>query len=261
MSKILLVDIETAPKLAHVWGLWNQNIGIKQIVQDMYILNWSAKWLDDDYIYTDSLHYHKLWDKDPTNDSLILEDIWKMMDEADVIVGHNGDKFDIPTLNARFLYHGMQPPSPYTKYDTLKAVKRNIRMTSNKLDFLTQSFKLGAKIDTGGFELWSDIVLRKDRNAFDRMVEYCEHDVELLEELYKLIRPWDNKHPSTVLRGSLANKSCNVCQSTSLVRNGSYATITQIYQKYKCSDCGHNMRSRKAEPRTREQTDNLLRSI
>ena len=42
--KILLLDIETAPNIVHSWGLWQQNIGLPQIVKSGYTICWSAKW-------------------------------------------------------------------------------------------------------------------------------------------------------------------------------------------------------------------------
>lgn len=242
MSKILFIDVETAPKLAYVWGLWRQNVGLNQLVTDTYILNWSAKWLDEDYIYTDSLHYHKLWNREPENDRIILEDLWKLLDEADIVVGHNGNRFDIPTINTRFLCHGMQPPSSYKKVDTLKVVRSKFRFTSNKLEFLANKLLGESKIDTGGFELWRSIIQDHDTKAFDRMVEYCEHDVFLLEKIYKLIAPWHTNHPSTVVQNETDAHQCNVCGSERIIKNGSYTTQSSIYQKYKCNDCGHSMR-------------------
>ena len=144
MSKTLILDIETAPKAAYVWGLWKQNVGLNQIIQDGYILNWAAKWLDEDYYYSDSLHFHDLWKEDPTDDSIIVNNLRDLLDEADFVVTHNGDRFDIPTIKGRMLIHGMKPFTPFLSIDTLKIAKRQFRLTSNKLDFIAQeSFQSG----------------------------------------------------------------------------------------------------------------------
>lgn len=92
--KILFLDIETAPTAAFVWGLFKQNVAINQIERDMYVLNWSARWLGEDETISDSLHWHKLWDTDPQNDKIIVKSIWKLLDQADYVVAHNGDRFD-----------------------------------------------------------------------------------------------------------------------------------------------------------------------
>ena len=46
-SKILLLDIEMAPNVAHVWGIWDQNIGLNQLRESSYVMCYAAKWLGD----------------------------------------------------------------------------------------------------------------------------------------------------------------------------------------------------------------------
>jgi len=260
--RILIFDIETSFKIAGVWGRFNQNIGMNQLIQDMYVLCWSAKWLDDDYIYSDALHKHKrAYKKDPTNDAEILRTAWEMLDKAEYVVAHNGARFDGPIMNSRFLQHGMKPPSSYKIIDTLQVARRSFKFTSNKLDDLGKTLKVGDKMETGGFQLWKDIILNQDAKAFDKMVAYCEQDVMLLEAVYKALRPWDKKHPSTVVAEDLEKPRCNVCSSEHVVKNGSYATNTQVYQKYSCKTCGHQMRSRTADKKSKTQKNNLLTSI
>jgi DNA polymerase III epsilon subunit-like protein len=190
-----------------------------------------------------------------------METLWDMINEADIVVGHNGDNFDVKTMNARFAVHGIEAPSSYRTVDTLKIARRKFRFASNKLDYLGKILGVGRKIETGGWKLWDDIVTHRDKKAFDKMVEYNIQDVLLLEDVYKELAPWDERHPSTTIFGALDVKACNICGSEKLQKNGSYATNTQKYQKYKCKDCGHNMRSRKAELFEKEQKENLLRSL
>jgi DNA polymerase elongation subunit (family B) len=257
--KILILDCETSFKIAGVWGRFKQDISMNQIIQDSYVLCWSAKWLGEKKLLGDSLHYHKtLYAKDPTNDKNILKSVWKLLDQADYVVAHNGAKFDGPVLNARFIQHGMKPPSTYKMVDTLSVARRSFKFTSNRLGDLGKILKVGAKIDTGGFDLWKKIVLNQDKRAFSKMVKYCEQDVKLLEQVYMALRAWDKNHPSTLVNQDPDLPTCNVCESTRVKRNGSYNTQTQSYQKYKCQDCGHNMRSRKASKKT---SPNLLKSI
>jgi predicted PolB exonuclease-like 3'-5' exonuclease len=261
--KILLLDIETSFLIAATFQRWQANIQMGAVLQDTYVLSWSAKWLDDEYIYSDALHYHKLWDKEKCNDKIILESIHKLLDEADYIVAHNGARFDVTTLNSRFIQHGMQPPSTYQVIDTLRIARRAFRFSSNKLDDLGTALGVGNKIKTD-FDLWMDVCVHHDTKQFDNMVEYCEQDVYLLEDVYKKLRPWDTKHPSTVVMGDLDKPRCNICTSDKVKKNGSYSTNTQRYNKFKCTACGHNMRMRYVAPKdklTKEQRHNLLRSF
>lgn len=258
--KTLMLDLETAPITANVWRLFKENIGINQVIQDSYVLCWTAKWEHEDELISDALHYHPtLWKSDHTNDRIIMGELWKLVDEADIIVAHNADRFDIPVMNARFLAHGMHPPSPYRSIDTLKIARRKFRLASNKLDWLSRFLKIGTKVRTGGFDLWGDIIHSQDTAAFDHMVEYCEKDVELLEQVYITLRSWDDKLPAKSVNTD--GKTCNACGSDDIVKNGSYSTNTQIYQKYKCKSCGHNMRSRFGEKFDIETKHNILRSL
>ena len=132
--KILIYDIETAPILGYVWGLWQNNVGLNQIESDWYALSWSAKWLgspEDEVMYMDQRHAKNIED-----DSKMLKDIWKLLDEADIVITQNGKKFDQKKLNARFIMHGMKPPNSYRHIDTLQIAKRVFGFTSNKLEYM-----------------------------------------------------------------------------------------------------------------------------
>ena len=142
--RILLYDIETSPIDALVYGMWDQNIRPEFILQDWHLLSWSAKWLFDDKTYSDVLTSKEAKSHD---DKRITESIWKIMNEADVIVAHNNDKFDEKRSNTRFLVNGLPPLSHHKSVDTLKVVKYNFNFTSNALDFVN---KVGAIAEEQG---------------------------------------------------------------------------------------------------------------
>jgi hypothetical protein len=126
--KILLLDIETAPNLVHVWGLWQQNVHISQIMDSSYVMCWAAKWLGEDEIFFDSVHQSK--------PKAMLKGIFKLLEEADAVIHYNGTRFDIPTLNKEFLLHGFLPPSTYKQIDLLLTARGRFRFPSHKLDFM-----------------------------------------------------------------------------------------------------------------------------
>ena len=238
-AKILLIDIETAPKRAFVWSMWKQDIGISQLEADGYVLCWCAKWLDDDKVMTKKLTKTEVASED---DSRIIKSIHKLMEVADVIVAHNGDRFDIPTLNARFVTHGLQPPGIYKSVDTLKIARNKFKFTSNRLDALGMFLGLGRKLDTGGFQLWRD-VMDGCSKAMIKMVNYCKQDVLLLEQVYLKLRAWDNKHPNAAMFTDGTERVCNVCGSTHIHSKGDTVTNSKVYKRFKCQECGHEMRS------------------
>ena len=124
-AKVLIFDIETSPNLAYVWGKWKQNIYSGQFLEKSYIMSFAAKWLDnDEIIYFDNRH---------NNDKQLVRELYKLLDEADVVVAHNGKKFDLPRVLGRGLVHGLMPPSPYHVVDTLLVARRRFGFLSNSL--------------------------------------------------------------------------------------------------------------------------------
>jgi len=241
MLKILHVDIETAPVAAYVWGLWKNNVGTNQIMSDWFMLTWSAKWHHEPEMYGDRLYSQEALDQD---DKRIMYSLWKLLDEADVVIGHNGDKFDIPKINTRFVLNGMSPPSPYRSVDTLKIAKRKFKFSSNRLDYLGQLLGVGRKIDTGGFQLWTRCMQGEDA-ALQEMLDYNQQDVLLLEDVYDKLMPFASIHPShTAAQEDLDDPTCPKCGSDDLHKRGYAYTNMSKFQRFRCNDCSSWSRSR-----------------
>lgn len=225
--KILLLDIESSPNTAHVWGLWQQNVSINQLMESSYVLCYAAKWLNDDKIIFDSVHKSK--------PKKMLKGIHGLLDEADAVVHYNGTKFDIPTLNKEFLLHRYSPPSPYKQIDLLRVVRSQFRFPSNKLDYVAQRLDLGKKQEHEGHELWVKC-MNGDRNAWQRMQDYNIQDVVLLEDLYNTILPWIKNHPNQNLHSE--SICCPNCGQHNLQKRGTAISSTGTYQRYQCKSCG-----------------------
>lgn len=240
-KKILFLDIETAPILGYVWGLFDQNIGLNQIHTDWHILSWAARWKDSDKM----MYMDQRKAKDLENEKVILEGIWKLLDEADIVIGHNSRRFDVKKLNARFIAHGMEPPSTYRQIDTLSIARKYFAMTSNKLEYLAE--KLGCKFKKmkpkkfPGFELWKQCLV-KNQEAFKEMEAYNKQDVLALEEVYNKLIPWD-----TSINFSVYNEgeehTCT-CGSKSFLKRGFIYTNNGKYQRLRCNNCGKETRSK-----------------
>lgn len=225
--KILLLDIESSPNTAHVWGLWQQNVSINQLMESSYVLCYAAKWLGDKEIMFDSVHQSK--------PKAMLKGIHGLLNDADAVVHYNGTKFDIPTLNKEFLLHTFNPPSPYKQIDLLRVVRSNFRFPSNKLDYVAQRLNLGKKHEHEGHELWVKC-MNGDKDAWKRMEQYNIQDVVLLESLYNTLRPWVRNHPNHNLFAD--DHVCPNCASTRLQKRGTAISSTGTYQRYQCSSCG-----------------------
>lgn len=234
--KILILDIETAPLVAHVWGLWENNVALNQIVSDWHVMSWSAKWLDDKKVmYMDQRNA-----KDVTDDKKILEGIWKLIDEADIIVGQNQRAFDLKKLNARFILNGLRPPSSYRTIDTKVLASRKFKFSSNKLEYMTErlnkKYKKLKHTKFPGHSLWTEC-LKGNKAAWREMEIYNRHDVLSTEELYKILAPWDVSIDMNVYHGREDNL-CQSCGSHKLKKNGYRYTNAGKFQRYVCDDCG-----------------------
>lgn len=230
--KILLYDIETAPNLAYVWGKYQQDV--IDYEKEWYLLCFAYKWLGDKNVKAESLVTSQ--SKDPTNDEHLVKILWKLFDEADIVIAHNGDAFDNKKVFARFAAYGMKPPSPFKTVDTKKAAKRYFMFNSNKLDDLGNYFGIGRKINTGGFELWKGC-MTGDKKAWHKMIKYNKQDVVLLEKVYNRLLPWIGNHPNVNLYHE-NDIGCPNCHSTHFQSRGFDYTASTKKRKYQCQACG-----------------------
>lgn len=229
-AKVLLLDIETAPSLGWVWGKWEQNV--IDFKQDWYILSFAYKWLGEREVHCVALPDFHGYAKERENDRALVQRLWQLMDEAEVIVAHNGDGFDIKKSNSRFISHGLPPPSPYRTVDTLKVAKRYFRFDSNKLDELGRYLGIGRKLATTGFVLWQGC-MKGDVRSWARMKQYNKQDITLLEKVYLLMRGWATTHPN-VNHGLMA---CPKCNSRHIQKRGFSYTLHNRKQRYQCIKC------------------------
>lgn len=243
-AKILVFDIETAPMKGYFWSKWQNNISDEMITNDWYMLCWSAKWLFEDKVYSGVLTERELKEED---DERITKSIWTMIDEADIVISHNGLKFDHKKVNTKFLKYKLGSPSPYKVIDTLYHFRKNFALPSNRLDYISgQFFGFDGKMTTPK-GLWMEVVDKKNMEQLALMDKYCQKDVLILEEVYMEIRGWIKPHPNLALQAISDDDCCPVCVSTDRTpAKTPYRTYVNEYPAYICSNCGHTYRERKA---------------
>jgi hypothetical protein len=183
--RVAFFDIETAPIKGYTWTMYEANV--LSVERPTYLLSYAMKWAGQKTVHTRCLPDYKLYNKDKENDRELAKDLWKMMDEADVIVGHNGDAFDIKKANARFITHGLTPPSPSKTIDTLKIARRVFKFDSNKLDSIGGYLGVGRKLPHTGIHLWLGC-MGGDPKSWRLMRRYNAQDVRLLEQVYLKVR-------------------------------------------------------------------------
>jgi len=227
--KLLTLDIETSPNLAHVWGLWQQNVGLSQLLESGEVICFAAKWYGEEEVsFFSSFHVGK---------SQMVHLAHKFLDEADAVIHFNGARFDIPHLNREFVEAGLKPPSPYAQIDLLKVVKKNFRFPSNKLDYVTKALGLDHKVQNAGHQLWVKC-MANDFQAWEEMKKYNVQDVVITEQLYDRLLPWISSHPTHGLYQGGDEHTCPNCGGSNLQKRGFALTQVSKFQQYQCNDCG-----------------------
>lgn len=232
--KILCFDLELAPLILEGWGLYDQNFGLNQIRQDWFILSFAAKFLDEDKIY-----YFDQRDCVPMEDDKeLVSKLHKLVLEADMLLGHNSDRFDIKKLNSRFIKHGLDPIPYRQNLDTLKIAKRFFSFTSNKLEYLATFLSCSEKSNHSkfsGHSLWTEC-LKGNKKAFKEMEKYNKQDVLTTIEVFQKLARYDH----TINFQSYYQKKICTCNSTEFHKNGLKYQKSGVFQIYKCSNCGKN---------------------
>lgn len=229
--KILFFDLENFPNIATIWGKYEQNA--LDFLQEWYVGCACWKW-DDSKVFSRALPDYKGYKPGSADDRALVFDIWKLFDEADIIVAHNGDAFDIRKMNARFIYYKLPPPSPYKTIDTKKIAKRVAMFNSNKLNDLGVHLSEGRKLETN-YDLWRKCMLG-DKRAWNYMTKYCRQDVLLLEKIYYRFLPWISNHPNMAVY--LEDAVCRNCGSKNLMTRGYTITNTGRHRRFSCKNCG-----------------------
>ena len=229
--RILLIDIETSNVLCRTWGTWDVNVGENQIVRDWSVISYCAKFLDEEKIYYMDQRFSPVFE----DDKMLLEGIHHLLHQADIVVGHNCKKFDIPKLEARFLKNGLGPTSSYRIHDTLRIAKRHFKLTKNTLSFVAKFLGCTNKDthkDFIGQELWNECEAG-NLDAWYSMEKYNKLDVIVLEEVYLKLLPWDK---STNYNIFFERNKC-VCGSEEFVEHGEKVTNTGKFKRYLCQGC------------------------
>jgi hypothetical protein len=230
---ILIFDLETRPTEAYVWSAWKQNVAPNQVIEHGRVICWCAKWYGEKKTY-----FGAEWEPTVNGQDFIYR-LAAMMDKADAILTYNGDKFDVPVLNTELMKRGLNPPAPSKSIDMYKVVKKNFRLFHGRMDSVAKALGVDGKLDTGGMQLWIDVMQGKKKARKD-MEKYNRQDIIVLEDIYVKLRGWIKNHPAT----DHADGECPNCGGDNLQKRGFHHTKVSKFQRYQCTDCGSWHRGR-----------------
>lgn len=244
LPKVLVLDVETAPMRSYIFSMWKPHVALNMIDTDWFLLSFAAKWLGspvDEVIYDDMRG--KVSTEDDTH---LLDQLWKLLDEADIVLTQNGKWFDLPKIKARMVLNGYKPFSPIKHLDTLQIAKKEFGFTSNKLEYMTDKLCVKYKKQKhgkfAGFDLWAEM-MKDNLEAFEECETYNIYDILSLEELYFVISAWDSTHVNFNLYTDSEEVVCR-CGSKSLKADGYAYTGAGKFTRFRCLDCGAFTRDR-----------------
>lgn len=258
--KILCLDIETSLMHFYAFSPGQQYLNPENIIdgKDFSILCWAAKWLMDSKTYGAAVTSDEAMNH---TDASVIGRLWRLLDEANVIVAHNAKKFDVKKINARFLLNGYPKPSPFQVVDTLAVSRKNFALSSHKLDLLGKRLLGDEKMKTG-FNLWVRCD-HGDQAALNKMDRYCRHDVKMLEDLFMLYRPWiTGINLGTYFEVQEGVVRCPICLQSEegFTEVGTSNTQVNSYKVFRCNGCQALGRSGLSNLTTKERQQQL-RSI
>lgn len=230
--KRLFIDIETCPDIVFSWKTgYKLNITYENILRERDIICICYKWEGKKSIEGLS------WDA-KQNSKRMIKDIVKVLNEADEIIYHNGDRFDLPWIRTMALVHDIPMLPKYTTVDTLKIARSKFYLNSNRLDYLAKLLGIGAKIKTE-FDLWKQITLTNDQVALDKMIRYCKGDVSILEKVYDKLKNHIEPKVNYPALYKDDRGGCPECGHDRLVIARSYTTpLGMLKRQYRCIGCG-----------------------
>lgn len=239
-GRIFLWDIETGLNIVSLFSLFqNQKvIHYDAIEQERYVICASVKELGMKGIKTFKITDSDSFRFDPTDDRKMLADLFEYLSEADALIAHNGDNFDLKYVNTRALKHGLKPLPNIITIDTLKIAKNHFKFNSNRLDYIAKFLGLGGK-EKCPQSNWVDAMYGSN-SAVDKIAHYNRRDVEVLEEVYIKLAPYtESKLNQALFADDEEDIVCPLCGSEHFQSRGSRYTRVTEYQRYQCTDCGH----------------------
>jgi len=239
--KILLFDIETSRLKASLWRKGEQYVRWQQIDETPFIISWAGKWLFDPESFGTVVTPSEAKARD---DRRVVKALHRAMNKADLVITHNGDKFDIKVMNWYFIKYGLEPNNRYKSIDTLKEYKKICAPPLGySLDALAQELGYAGKIETK-MELWEGCEAG-NKKALTEIFVYNKNDVFVDEDVYLRIRGWMKSHPNLAIYFDMYQElkegeyMCPRCTETIYETKFSRVWRSPAGYAYKSCNCPH----------------------
>lgn len=248
-TRILILDVERLDGITaqHWWDrgdLKQRYIHHETVIREPRTTIVCAKWYDE----PDVLRFAE-WD--PGGRGRFLKRVHALMAQADIIVGHNVDRADIPWLKGDFylprIGHkhrpNLPPLPPFKTVDTLKVLRRELGSGApfKSLAAATQILGLPTKTDAYDREAMERAVAGSVEDR-ERETDYCAGDVVATQWLYDWCRPHIKNHPALFAPGADPLRTCNRCGHDTEPIPRRYLANVLTYSMRRCTSCGAHSR-------------------
>lgn len=235
---ILYFDIETTIAIFAGFHLGKQHVGYDQLLKRPEVMCISWAWDDKKVQHaTFDLSKYSLSKKDDDADFELLKLFSKEYSKATLVVGQNSKNFDTPTITSRLVKYKLPPLPDVLHDDTYQQSKFRIRHISHKLDDVGDYLGYGHKAPHGDGMDWWIRISQGDKAILQKMVKYCDEDVNKLRKIYKHQLPYVKSALNlSVFSGELC---CDKCGSKNYIKDGFRRSGLGRYQRYRCNNCGN----------------------
>lgn len=220
--KVLFFDLETG--------------GVGGLKADLgYVLCFGYKFLGEEK--TKCITVLDYPGKDCQDDTNLLKEANKIMQEADLLVAHFGEFFDRPFLESRLLRIGLAPLPPLRLADTCLIARKKLKLSSNRLDSLARFLNCKhRKMHKGdGWPKWWLGAMRGDKKSITDMAKYCIDDVKCLEEIFLKMR---HLIPGKYLLNMAIGQERNICEAcgSDVEYRGFYFSEKKKFRRFACKN-------------------------
>lgn len=237
-NRILVLDVERLDGISqqHYWDrgdLKNRYVHYETVVRQPRTTIVCAKWYD-------SIDVIRLAEWDKGGRKRFLKEVHRLMERADIIVGHNVDGADVPwLLGDMHIEAGLPPLPPFKTVDTLKVLRKQFKSGApfKGLDAFCQIVGITAKTDRYDREAMERAVTGKSVEDRERLTDYCAGDVLATQGLLDFLRPHIKNHPALFVDGKNKLTVCNRCGNSTKPTDKRYVANVMTYSMRKCTVC------------------------
>lgn len=264
-----MYDIETTPLLPWCFSLGKQVIRHNQLLKGYFsrthIISIAYQWMHEDKAHVLN------WGNSEADEKKMIEKIGKLIQEADIVIGKNSNRFDNKHVNTQRLWFGLEGQPEWMKQaDDLEVqMRRHFYLPSYSLDYLSEQLGFGGK-DKMLFDDWVAIseyrmlqlagkgsapllklltgkttaAIRKEgKEKLKKMCDYNRKDTEDTVNLWNYCAA--HFQPKLNMARFYGNQDgyylrCKICGGENIFKNGVDYRSATPKQKWHCRDCNRH---------------------